>query len=150
MEGQYPIDLDGLVKGQVLGVQRLEELTGVTLKKDPERYRMRVLALQGFINSKSSLTAKFEGNELRILTDAEASVYNTKRAESHRAGIFFRNGKLMQVDVALLSEDERRDYDSNLLRISRWCSQLLRPVKTVTPPADVRHHSRQLPVPEDL
>jgi hypothetical protein len=149
MEGQYPIDLDALSKGQVLTVPELERLTGVEIKKDPERFRMRAVSIQSFIMTRSVFTAKFEGDELRILTDSEASVYNAKRADGHAQGIMMRNRKMLQVDPSGMDVDDAKAYERNLLRTSHLATMVSRPVRSVVvrPQTDDRVQ-RIIPKPE--
>lgn len=68
---RYPLDFDGLAKGQVLSEEMLS--AALSLKpRDGTRWAFGLLALQQQIQERLGFIAKIDGAQIRILTDLEA------------------------------------------------------------------------------
>jgi hypothetical protein len=112
---QYPIDFSALYKGQFLSPEFLEEAVGVGRHQDYDLYKFLVLRIQKTIHDTTTLTAKFENDGLRILTDPEASVYNRRRFEINLGGAGRAAGRLQNVDSANLNSFQRDKHDHSLV-----------------------------------
>lgn len=114
----FPLDFDGLQKGDNITPDRLEKLT--ERKRGTDGYNLAVLALRERIvrecrdRGKHFTVAVVKGT-LRILTDEEAAVYNVR---TFRAG-FRRSGKslrrLAKVNTEALTDPQKKEHERNLI-----------------------------------
>lgn len=128
---RYPINIDELRKGQVITTDELTRIIGRRPEQDQHKWQWSLLALQGFIHDKTTLTVKIVPEGMRVLTDSEAAIYNHRRgAQALRAFMrrYERNG---MVDETALSEEERKIHASNLLNQSRYASAILQTTRSI-------------------
>jgi hypothetical protein len=113
----YPINFDALAKGSRIAPEEIERI--FHLERSDKKYALRALALaeritHHFETSRGEVvTVKMDADALRILTDAEAIVYNDTeyqrglrksfRAHRRAVGIDVRN-----LDAAEVEEHRRR------------------------------------------
>ena len=113
MEGQYPIDFDALVKGQLLEIEYLEGVFAVKYENGA-RWAFLLMGLQAQIHEKTDLSCRIDHDAIRVLTDAEASEYNFRLVGGHVRGIGRRTEKLLQVDRAQLDEGGSVEHDRRI------------------------------------
>jgi hypothetical protein len=111
---RHPIDYDLLNKGDVIPVNRVEEIVGV--KRAAKEYAFRLLRLKGRIEHELAERGKVwtlstDHGDLRILTDSEASTYNEVESAHARRKERRCFARQAAVDVSKLSEDERPAHE---------------------------------------
>lgn len=110
---QYPLKFDALQKGDFLEAGELEVVFGVSVAED--KYVFALLNLQQQIQNKTGFTVRIEKKyNLRILTDAEASVHNAKVQKRFVRGAVRRHTLLQSVDVLQLTASESRLHERHL------------------------------------
>jgi hypothetical protein len=129
---KYPLDFAALTRGDVLEIATLERVFGVEYVPGADIWKFALMGLQEQIHHKTELTCVTERDRIRVLTDAEASATNAQRIAAHRAGIFRRNVKLMQVDRGALDGDQLQEHDRRLRSASAACAALLSAKHEVT------------------
>lgn len=116
----FPLDVTRLVKGQVLGLEELEQIMGTT-RADP-RWWLKVLNLRQKIEHLRAkqglpvLTMRTKNGELIICNDEDASQYNRgmgKRGIRRFAKASHRN---IYVDVTKLSDEESAAHGRTIMR----------------------------------
>jgi hypothetical protein len=110
---RHPIDFERLSKGDVIPVNRIEEIVGV--KRDDKNYSILLLQLKGRVERelferKKLWTLTTEAGEIKILTDAEASAYNAIEAENARRRERRRFALQCAVDVGELTEEQKSEH----------------------------------------
>jgi hypothetical protein len=85
---RWPIDFESLEKGDVIGVEKLEKITGKV--NGTQAYAFAILGLcqyiqNGMDNLNKPVTCKIDKGRIRILTDSEASDYLDHRDEQNRS-----------------------------------------------------------------
>jgi len=119
---RYPLDFETLHKGDILSRDYLEQ---VLAKAEEGDFGLQVLDLIhrievcGFTcrTQDESKTGRLAA--LRILSDSEAARYNPLRCEQHMAGFGRRLKLAAQVLTTNLTEQERRDFEAQLIHKSR-------------------------------
>ena len=110
---RWPVDYETLKKGDVITADRLEKLVG--LKRDNPRYSLAIMSLKQRIQDDledigSIWTLAIVKNDLRVLTDAEASEYNHRSLLNGMAKMFRSQYRNMAVDVTELTDDQEKDH----------------------------------------
>ena len=138
------IDVRHLQKGDYLSRTEIEEITGEM--EGTREYQFALMQLRqeiehGLRYLGRPATIKTEGGGLRVLTDAEAAVYNDRHGDLARFKLFRAFRRNQAVDEANLSDAERQahyrtlevqgKYVQALKQISRQLS--VEPVKRMTP-----------------
>lgn len=140
----YPLDFDTLEKGTVIPREKVEEIMGV--KFTSPRYQFKLMALVDMIQrglKKRGLlwTVVIRGDQVRILTDAEAVEHNQKQTERGRRKMtraFVRN---RAVDVSQLSEEQKQTHERQLLNQGRMLQAMRVALRAIKSEA----HQRQTP-----
>jgi hypothetical protein len=130
----YPIDFKSLRKGQVLSTEHLEYVTGVS-SLDFEKFAFAVLNLRKEIMDRTGYTVRIDQRQLRILTDAEASVYNHKRLHGRVNGMFRDFNHLRKVDVLQLKDDEKKQHERRLVNCSKYVQAIFGVRRKISLPA---------------
>lgn len=73
------VEFEKLEKGTYIETEMLEDAFG--LERDKNDYLANMLSLAGTIERKRGILCRIEGRRLRLMTDAEAVVWNVKQAE---------------------------------------------------------------------
>ena len=100
---RYPIDYESLRKGDVIPVEKLEELSGE--KRGTQEFEFAVLKWKEIISTHMAAINNpvtivgHNTHSLRVLTDLEASEYHDKRALAHLKGMKRNLAGLIQVDT---------------------------------------------------
>ncbi len=138
------VNIESLQKGDYLSPIEIEEITGEI--EGTQEYQFALMQLRQEIESGlrclgRPVTIKTEGAGLRVLTDAEAAVYNARHGDLARFKLFRAFRRNQAVDEANLSDPERQahyrtleiqgKYVQALKQISRQLS--VEPVKRMTP-----------------
>lgn len=111
---RHPIDYDALAQGHTITQDELKRITNC--KPGTKQYQLKCLALQSQIEREMRergriWTIKIEKDEIRILTDAEASPYNHALQVQARGALFRRFALNSAVNIAELTEDQRKEHD---------------------------------------
>ncbi len=143
---KFPIDVDKLHKGQIIPTDELEALVGFASSSEP--FRFAVLTIQTYINTRTTMTAVFRKDGLHILTDSQASGYNSRRFDR---GLFhaqdrFRKGT--EVDMANLTPAEAQQHLRNICNQGRFIAGIAATRRQIATEA----HRRSIPgkLPERL
>jgi hypothetical protein len=115
----YPLDFESLKKGDTITSAQIEEITGVG-RNCGDEYDFQVLRLRFRIMQERRrmgmpVYVRVKSGELVILTDAEASVEQARRAEQAIDRLADANQCLQEVDVNNLREDEQRQHERRQL-----------------------------------
>lgn len=141
---KYPIDVDALVKGDEISVERVEVIVGV--RYTDRRYALAACQLASWIEGEKLdrgeyVTVATVKGAIRVLTDAEAADYLTRRFAAHEAGLRTSARRKAGVDRSALTEDGRAKHDRELvtmgmkLRRLRGREVTLKPAARATPSA---------------
>lgn len=114
---RYPLDFSTLEKGQNIAQEQIEEIykvkagtTDFDLKKLELQNQIEVqLALRGIL-----VTVRSIKNSLRILTDAEAAIYNTKRFNNELHLLNKIHARKSAVDTSNLNPTEQAIHKHDL------------------------------------
>lgn len=114
---KHPLDFDVLKKGDVITIEKMEEIFSLSRKDEDfcfKRMGLRnkiidELDVRGYI-----VTVVFDHDALRILTDEEASDYNDRRFQKGIKVMFQAHRRNLGVDRGNLSEDKKKVHDRNL------------------------------------
>lgn len=114
---RWPIDYDALRKGTTISRERLERITGK--QAGTKDYQLKLLAIQSQIERElnqrgHAWTIKIQKDEIRVLTDAEASTYNHALQVQARCAMEKRYALNAAVDVSALGEDQRKQHDRTM------------------------------------
>lgn len=103
-------------KGMYLDIVALEQLTGVAVSD--LQYRMKVLGVRQHIEMQHGILSKMEGDQLRLLTDAEAVLWNVKRANINMRGVSRAALRTDLIDVRNLNSQQEKvaDVTANALK----------------------------------
>lgn len=130
MEGQYPLDFDALDKGQLLGLEYLEQVTGVSPRNDKE-FKLRCLGIKSLIEARRGFTCQVTYDGIRILTDEDAAAYNPKRFNGHIRGLKNRLDLNLEVDRSRLSIETKDRHERNLINQSRIYQAVSNEVRSI-------------------
>lgn len=117
---RHPIDFEQLNKGDKIGTETIEKITGVS-RNDWKRYELAVLTLKEQIEKEMAgrgtpVVIKIDAGTLLVLTDSEAVQYLNERHRILRRQITRNHGKSVNaVDVRQLTEQERLDHERGVL-----------------------------------
>lgn len=141
---RFPIDYDALKKGDVITRDRLEQITG--RKAGSKDYQLRLLSLQSQIEREMAhrgqpWTIKITKDEIRILTDPEASTYNHALQVQARCAMEKRYQLNSSVDVAQLTDDQRSQHE----RMMEIDGKYLLAITSVRKQLKLTAHSRSTP-----
>jgi len=133
----YPLDFRALKKGQVLSTEYLEYVTGIS-RREYEKFTFAILALRKEIMDRTGYTVKIEQRQLRILTDAEASVYNHKRLHNRVHGMYRDFDHLRNVDILQLNDEEKHAHERRVINCSKYIQAVSNVRRKVVVPAAQR------------
>lgn len=116
----FPLDVTRLVKGQVLGIEELEQIMGTT--RADSRWWLRLLSLRQKIERMRAkqglpvLTMRTHKGTLIICDDGDASQYNRvigKRGIRRFARASYRN---IHVDATKLTAEQAKSHGRTIMR----------------------------------
>lgn len=114
----FPIDFDSLAKGDVIAPERVEEFS--SCKRGSDKFRLALLVLRERVvrelreRDKHYTVAIIKG-QLRILTDEEAAIYNSRTFKHGFRRAVRSHRRLAHVDTAGFNELQKSDHERNLL-----------------------------------
>jgi hypothetical protein len=111
------MDFDGLKKGDTVTVGTIQEITGKTY--GTQEYAFAALALRDRIMYELRLrgllvTVVCDGGSLRILTDVEASQYNSAQTHAYLHRAARSHHQLLEVDPTQLTPEERAEWERSV------------------------------------
>jgi len=125
----YPLDTNELHKGDVIAVTTLIDIT----KAQPgsSRYAFKLMKLKAFIGQQMAMrgepaTVVIRKNQIVVLTDAEANEYNMHFAKTGVRRIRRSAARHSVIDLSKLTEDQRKDWDRNAVRLAMLTAGLSR------------------------
>lgn len=119
---EYPLATDGLHKGSRVTAETIEHAFGV--RRGAKEYQLRALQASRYIARRllergEPATVVQDGDEIAILTDEEARIYNAHRFHLTRRAGERAFARLRQVDRANLDDGGRNALDRDLAVIGR-------------------------------
>lgn len=115
-----PIDTRKMKPGDTISQQQCEEVIGYPELSNEKDWAFAMLQLLGVVQKQlrqeqgRELTVRIVANELHILTDQEAAEYNPKRFDAGLRLARRAHRRLMAVNVAKLSSQEREMHAKNI------------------------------------
>lgn len=114
----WPLDVDTLSKGDVISIDRLEEITGKT--RTDQRWALYVLRVKSAIESQlvrtgRVLTLRMSQGQLVVCVDNDASVYNENEVERGLRKMARAHQRNLAVDVLRLDEERKPSHERTLL-----------------------------------
>jgi len=140
---RFPVDYDALAKGDVIPAKELSRIVGEPMRS--YEYQYKITALTKEIETElwsrgKPWTVRIRNGDIVILTDAEASDYNAERVDKMRRGIYRSHRRMMAVDVAQLTTEERALHDRNAVRSGMVVAALLATRRAPQPIPVQRQH----------
>lgn len=119
---KFPLDYDLLEKGSIITVDTLTAI--FNLPADDQRFKLKCLALTGEITRQLSergieATVCQCRGAIKVLTDSEATSYNERQGLLGRRKIKRSFRRLVNVDVANLTDKEREAHEKRILLLGR-------------------------------
>lgn len=115
-----PIDTRKMKPGDTISQQQCEDAIGYPESSNEKDWAFAMLQLLGVVQKQlrqeqgRELTVRIVANELHILTDQEAAEYNPKRFDAGLRLARRAHRRLMAVNVAKLSSQEREMHAKNI------------------------------------
>lgn len=114
---KFPIDYDSLNKGDIIPVNRVEQIVGK--KQDDPMYQFALLKFTDRIQRELQdrgqwWTVRTEKGAVKILTDTEAVSYNHAEQVRARSAQLRRFALQQAVDVTQLDNESRKEHERNL------------------------------------
>ncbi len=125
---RWPLDYDSLDKGDMISVDRIEQITGTKHGTDAYTFSSLKLAkrIQSELHDRGRIwTVKSDRGALRILTDSEAAAYNHEIQVQDRRSMLRRFHLQQAVDTAQLTESDKQEHQRNLEIDGRFIQALL-------------------------
>lgn len=149
---EYPIATDRLHKGVRVEAAIIEHAFGV--KRGSKEFQLRALQTCRYIARRldergEPATVIQEGDEIVVLTDEQARVYNARRFSLSRQAGERAFRRLGQVDRANLSDNGRKELDRDLVVIGRRIQADRAARREVAPKVMERATPGALPEPDD-
>lgn len=120
----FPLDFESLNKGDVITESQLEQIYQLERRKDPDRFRLKMLALREDIErARPDLLCRCDGADVRIMTDQEAEEHTWERF-AHAVRSMGRNAKRRAVIDRSAFDDtqtkiaESRDRAATMLALT--------------------------------
>lgn len=111
---RYPLDYDTVQQGDVISIARLVEIIGCasdTAKFHALRNDMCQEIEKCLWDRGNKWTVCIVKGEIRVLTDPEASRYNSHGFRKHQRGLVDSHRHMLAVNVGCLSIDDQRTHD---------------------------------------
>jgi hypothetical protein len=140
----YPLDFDALQKGDVITIDRLEAITDK--QRGTQAFQLAVLSLRERIINECKDRDRFftvaivKGN-LRILTDEEAAVYNSRTFKMGMKRSRKSLSRLAKVDMNNLDDLQKKSHERNLIVFGKMLQAARSAQKSLT----AAPHQRTLP-----
>lgn len=115
---KHPFDFDAIKKGDVIYAEQIERLSNTN--RSDRAYQLKLLGfreqIQRELDSRGMpVTVRIDHDNLVILTDSEAAAYNAAWFNSRRRQLMTCHQRSLQVDTALLEEDERKRHERAIM-----------------------------------
>ena len=116
----FPLDVTRLTKGQVLGIEELEQILGTT--RDDPRWWLKVLSLRQKIERLRAnqglplLTMRTEHGKLIVCDDSDASQYNRNMGRRGIRRFARASHRNIAVDATKLTEEEAKSHGRTIMR----------------------------------
>jgi hypothetical protein len=109
----FPLDFEGLEKGDVVPCEKIERIYQISHLTDPLAYQLKTLALSKQISDeRPDLLARVEGLTVRVMTDLEAEEWTHAQATRAVASIARNARRRAVIDRSEFSEEEKRVAES--------------------------------------
>jgi hypothetical protein len=124
---RYPLDFDALNKGDIIPVEKIERIT--ESRFGSMDYQLRAMQLRELIRRKLEargliVAIRFDHGHLRILDDAEASVYASDAIQLALRKAISAHKTQLAVDAQQLTDEESDAHERRLIRDGRMIQAL--------------------------
>lgn len=131
----YPLDFESLQKGDVIPVEKVEEIARV--KRDHPRFNFAALHLAKRIETEladrgRAVTVRSEHGALVICTDEDASNYNERRVKAQARGMGRSVRRMVSVDRTNLSTERLPVHDRKVEIYGKMYSAMTRVRRQLT------------------
>lgn len=114
----FPIDFDALKKGDVISKDVIADFYGVEI--GDRRYPLRAMAFSERICKEMERRGRpvivtCENDDLRVLTDKEASLYMERRFKETRRAAVTLHARAIRIDTSNIDPDRCRQHDRMLI-----------------------------------
>jgi hypothetical protein len=116
-QSRYPLDFEALEKGMTIEALELERIFGIS--RNDRMYAVKLMSLCNEIEKRSAeagapLHTKSEKGAIKILTDEEDSLYQSKRFKEGIDQSFRAQHKALVIDTENLSEPRKIAHERNI------------------------------------
>jgi len=133
---KHPIDYETLCKGDILSVEQIEKITGISPKQE-NKFNLARLQLINQIDCELQrlgiqyTVAQVKGS-IKILTDEEASEYNDKGRQSALVKLYKHHTKLSSVDTSEFDDKTKKNHERRIYLSSKFiqaCNNVRKEIK---------------------
>lgn len=107
----FPLDFDSLVKGQVIGQERIEKIFGIRWLDAPDQYSFKQMALCAEIRAhREDLNAHVRGSgrAILIMSDLEADKHTFEQAVFAQRRVVSFGERRAAIDTTEFSEQDKK------------------------------------------
>ncbi len=139
---EISIDTSWLKLGGCISQQTCESVLGITKDQNQDVWQLSMLALMDVVRKQlkkqhgREITVRIVGQEIHVLTDAEAAEYNPKRFDAGLRLARKAHRRLLAVNTAKLSPDQRESHMKNIGNQAHKLSMLRRKDEVPIPAAE--------------
>jgi hypothetical protein len=111
----FPLDFESLVKGQVIGQERLEKIFQLQWRNDPDRYNFRQMAICAEIRAhREDMNAhvRSSGRDILIMSDLEADKHTFEQALIGQRRVVSMGIRRAAIDRSEFSEQDLKISES--------------------------------------
>jgi len=118
------MDYSTLVPGDIIPQEQCEVIFGFTMKSDLAKYSLCLLNLKGQVEKELRkvgriYTVTTQKGRINVLTHQQASQYNRRMFVAKKKSMRKANHRLAFVDISVLSHEERKEHEKQLIRQGR-------------------------------
>lgn len=132
------LDLNKLSKGSIIPAADIERVTGICRSDNGDAYRLGMLVFKAWLEAywqrerSVIVTIRAHGDELSILTDAEASAYQSRNFRAKLRGAKRSHRKMMGVATSKLTYQEKEAHEREVEIQGRYI-QAMKSARGVVP-----------------
>lgn len=129
---EISIDTSGLKLGGCISQQTCESVLGITKDQNQDAWQLSMLAMKDVVSRQlkkqhgREITVRIVGQEIHVLTDAEAAEYNPKRFDAGLRLARASHRRLLAVNTSKLSPEQRETHIKNVGNQAHKLSMLRR------------------------
>ena len=107
----FPLDFDSLVKGQVIGQERIEKIFGIRWRDVPDQYSFKQMSLCAEIRAhREDLNAHVRGSgrDILVMSDLEADKHTFEQAMIAQRRVVSFGIRRAAIDTTEFSEQDKK------------------------------------------